>query len=68
MNSSRKPAVPPADRRREPLMVREGGLPYVPSGERDPFEAWVELMEVVEGLCARWPARPVSPQMAPFRL
>jgi len=24
---------------------------------RDPFEAWIALMEAVEALCPRWPAR-----------
>jgi hypothetical protein len=48
--------------------VREGGLPYVPSDARDPFESWAELMEVVEALCVRWPARARSLHTASFRL
>lgn len=27
---------------------------------QDPFEAWLGLMEVVEGLCPVWPAREVG--------
>jgi hypothetical protein len=44
----------------EPLFVREGGVPYLPSSDKDPFEAWMELMEVVEALCPRWPDRPLN--------
>jgi hypothetical protein len=41
----------------EALLVREAGVPYRPSPARDPFEAWIALMEAVEALCARWPPR-----------
>jgi hypothetical protein len=54
MGSSQKSL---ADEARFPL-VREGGVPYRPSSDRDPFEAWVELMEAVEALCPHWPQRP----------
>lgn len=50
MNSSQKPARS-TERDPDALLVRDGGLPYAPSGECDPFEAWAELMEVVEALC-----------------
>lgn len=43
--------------RREPVLVREGGVRFTPVHERDPLEAWVDLMEAVEALCPRWPAR-----------
>ena len=39
------------------FFVREAGVPNRPSRARDPFEAWIALMEVVEALCPRWPAR-----------
>ena len=58
----------PAERESEVLLVRKGGLPYAPSGARDPFESLAELMEVVETLCPRWPARPRSLHEASFRL
>lgn len=35
---------------------------------RDPFEAFFELMELVEALCPSWPARRSSLQGASFRL
>ncbi len=46
-----------ADSTRDALLVREAGLPYQPVTARDPFEAWIALMEAVEALCPRWPAR-----------
>jgi hypothetical protein len=42
---------------RRVLFVREGRVPYTPSRARDPFETWISLMEAVEALCPRWPAR-----------
>jgi hypothetical protein len=66
--TSQKSASQPAEREPDALIVRDGGLPYAPSGVRDPFEAWAELMEVVEALCPRWPARPRSANKASFRL
>jgi hypothetical protein len=45
---------------REPVLVGEGGLPYTPEPCRDPLVAWMDLMEVVEALCPRWPERPPS--------
>jgi hypothetical protein len=38
-------------------MANAGGVPYAPETRRDPFETWMELMEVVEMLCPRWPER-----------
>jgi hypothetical protein len=46
----------PNQKNSERLMVSEGGLPYTPT-HKDPISAWIELMEVVEALCPRWPAR-----------
>lgn len=45
------------DDSRHKYFVREAGVPYRPSPDRDPFEAWMSLMEAVEALCPRWPAR-----------
>jgi hypothetical protein len=39
-----------------PLIVAEAGVAYAPQ-HRAPIAAWIELMEVVEVLCPRWPAR-----------
>jgi hypothetical protein len=39
------------------VLVREAGVPYRRSTAGDPFQAWLELMEVVEALCPRWPER-----------
>ncbi|MBS0555910.1 MAG: hypothetical protein JSR27_00695 [Proteobacteria bacterium] len=44
------------DPRRE-FFVREAGIAYRSSRERDPFEAWISLMDAVEALCPRWPER-----------
>lgn len=68
MNSSQTPPARPAERRSDALLVGEGGVPYAPSGARDPFESWAELMEVVEALCERWPQRRHSMQSGLFRL
>jgi hypothetical protein len=57
MSSSQKLMPPGAEGRREALLVGEGGVSYAPAGGRDPMQAWVELMEVVEVLCVRWPER-----------
>ena len=54
MNSSTKHANEGV----ETLFVREGGVPYAPESTKDPFRALMELMEVVEALCPRWPDRP----------
>jgi hypothetical protein len=45
------------EREPEALLVREAGVPYRPSPARDPFAAWIALMEAVEALCPRWPSR-----------
>lgn len=50
-----------------PPLVRDGGVPYAPLPQRDPFVAWIELMEVVEALCLRWPRRAVG-SSGQFRL
>lgn len=61
MNSSRKPGRPAPDLLPEPVLVREAGAPYRPGAAADPFERWMALMEVVEALCPRWPAREPRP-------
>lgn len=40
-------------------LAAAGGMPYAPQTQRDPITAWIELMEVVEMLCPRWPERPL---------
>ena len=45
----------------EPLLVREAGVAYAPLPRPDPFVAWIELMEVVEALCPRWPVPELRP-------
>lgn len=54
--------------RREPVLVGEGGVRFTPAHERDPLEAWVDLMEAVEALCPQWPAREPGHRDARFRL
>ena len=40
------------------VLVREAGVPFrPPSGNIDPFDEWLSLMEVVQMLCPAWPAR-----------
>lgn len=38
-------------------LARDGGVRLRPSSRRDPFEAWMDLMEAVEALCPQWPMR-----------
>ena len=40
----------------EPLIVAEAGVPYVPEYS-DPISTWIDLMDVVEALCPKWPER-----------
>ena len=40
-------------------LANAGGVSYAPATARDPIAAWMELMEVVEMLCPRWPERPL---------
>ena len=46
-----------ADDSRRGFFVREAGIAYRSSSARDPIDAWISLMEAVEALCPRWPAR-----------
>ncbi len=39
-------------------LAADGGVAYAPTPAQDPFQAWMDLMEVVEALCPRWPVRP----------
>ena len=50
-----KPETQPAQAH-APLAAA-GGVSYAPKTQRDPITAWIELMEVVEALCPRWPER-----------
>lgn len=68
MSSSPTPHARHADHCTDVLLVRDGGVPYAPPSARDPFESWVELMEVVEALCERWPERRGSLGVGVFRL
>lgn len=68
MNSSRKSTGAGHSARREPILAGEGGLPAPVESTRDPIAAWMELMEVVEALCPRWPERPRGRRGTEFRL
>lgn len=68
MNFSPKPPSPAPDEQPEPVLVREAGAPYRPRSAADPFERWMALMEAVEALCPRWPARPPRPRGYVFKL
>ncbi len=41
-------------------LAADGGVDYTPTSPHDPFQAWMDLMDVVEALCPRWPDRPPS--------
>ena len=68
MNSSRKQPDPAPDPLLEPALVREAGVSYRPCPAADPFERWLDLMEVVEALCPRWPVRTAPPVFDVMRL
>lgn len=68
MNSSRKSTATQADTGTAPVLVSEGGAAYHPQRSNDPMAAWMDLMEAVEALCPRWPARPQRMAPAGFRL
>lgn len=38
-------------------LVSEGGLPYKSTVSNDPIQDWIDLMELVEALCPKWPER-----------
>ncbi len=51
-----RPAMPP-----DPApLAGSAGVPYAPPPSLAPVDAWIDLMEVVEALCPRWPERPLS--------
>jgi hypothetical protein len=54
MNSS--PKMP--ERTSDPLLAGGGGLPAAECASDDPYADLLALMEAVEVLCPRWPARP----------
>ena len=68
MTSSNRPPGPVPEARREPVLVREGGVPYRPGAAADPFVRWLALMEVVEALCPRWPRREPQSRYEDMRL
>jgi hypothetical protein len=37
------------------LLVADGGLPDTLPPSTDPIADWIDLMEVVEALCSKWP-------------
>jgi hypothetical protein len=41
------------------LLLAEGGVANTPVLRRDPIEAFIELLEVIEILCPVWPPRNV---------
>jgi hypothetical protein len=41
----------------KPPFVAEGGVEYRTPDATDPFDSWIQLMEVVEALCPQWPER-----------
>ena len=61
MNSSNKSTDDSAggstETAREQPFVAEGGVPYVPAGNRDPLRALDDLMCVIEALSPTWPPR-----------
>lgn len=42
------------------LLVADGGLQDTLPRSSDPIGDWIDLMEVVEALCPKWPVREVS--------
>lgn len=52
----------------EPVLLRDGGVQFVPAHDREPLEAWSELMDVVEALCPQWPVRAPARYANRFRL
>jgi hypothetical protein len=68
MSSSRNSADRRADASPEPILVRDGGASAHLQPAGDPVTAWIELMEVIEALCPRWPERTHVIHGAEFRL
>jgi hypothetical protein len=44
------------------LLVADGGLPDTLPPSTDPIADWIDLMEVVEALCPKWPP-PEAPRV-----
>lgn len=42
------------------VLAAHAGVPYLRSTFDQGFTDWLALMEVVEGLCPRWPERELS--------
>ena len=57
MNSSGKSTGNADQPNQDHPFVAEGGVPYSPTSNRDPFQALDELMCVVEALAPTWPPR-----------
>ena len=41
------------------VLAAAGGQPYVRRPTPSPMQSWMDLMELVEMLCPRWPIRTV---------
>lgn len=67
MSSSPKSTGRRAEPRSGPILVEGGGESARPK-PRDPIPAWMQLMEVIEALCPRWPERPAAIRGSRFRL
>ncbi len=68
MSSSRNSTDRRADTSPEPILVKDGGARTRLQPARDPVTAWIELMEVIEALCPRWPERTHILRGTEFRL
>jgi hypothetical protein len=55
MKSSPNPTAEIPDR--SAPLAADGGVEFEPSIQRDPIDAWMELMEAIEALCPVWPER-----------
>ncbi len=68
MNSSDNPLKKANDLSQRPHFVAEGGVPYSPDTDRDPFEALNDLMLLVEALSPTWPPREITKDGQYWRL
>ena len=60
MNSLSTPGIKPAKQAEHAPLAASAGVPYAPPMLPAPIDAWIDLMEVVEALCPRWPERALS--------
>ena len=54
------PSTKPATQSKPAPLAGSAGVPYAPPMLPAPIDAWIDLMEVVEALCPRWPERALS--------